>query len=264
MVEKDCEWILPENLRMQEIRERTLVDRKELKGVGDFGAFYAFRTGVNCDLIKPHAITEDGVAGLYVDGLKDWLNKQGFNLAGKSILDLGCAMGAITGAFRANNKGANVVGVDISSDAIEYAVNHYPLCTFYCQSATDLDNVPDESYDIVHAKEFYPFTRTDDAEYQLEYFRTFHRILKADGVICLAMFAVSRGLCNTYRALIPELKKIGYQSFTMKETMVPLKMYKLFRSLTYNDLLYQAFSAATNSIMKLRGASPTYLYLIRK
>ena len=49
MIEKDSEWILPENLRKQEERERKEVDGGKFDGRGDFGSYYAYLKGINFD-----------------------------------------------------------------------------------------------------------------------------------------------------------------------------------------------------------------------
>lgn len=59
MLEAESEWILPENLRQQEKRETLAVDNGTFLRDGDFGAFYAYRRGLNFDYIKAHAAADD-------------------------------------------------------------------------------------------------------------------------------------------------------------------------------------------------------------
>jgi ubiquinone/menaquinone biosynthesis C-methylase UbiE len=70
-----------------------------------------------------------------------------FNIKGKNVLDLGCAMGAITSAFA--DYGANATGVDIS----KYAIEKSPFKNIkkVCSPAWDLSMVEPNSIDFVHS-----------------------------------------------------------------------------------------------------------------
>ena len=91
-MEKDSEWILPENLNKQEKKSRKLID--EGKGNtnhgGDFGAYYAYRKGINYDYIKWHAYSSDHKALAYAKNLRALLKSADLRLEGE-ILDVGCA-----------------------------------------------------------------------------------------------------------------------------------------------------------------------------
>ena len=75
MIEKEPEWIFPENLRKQEERERKEVEDGTFDGGGDFGSYYAYYKGINLDFIKPHAYSDDQRAIKYVKNMTYLLQK---------------------------------------------------------------------------------------------------------------------------------------------------------------------------------------------
>ena len=98
MIEKDSEWILPENLRKQEERERKEVDNGTFDGGGDFGSYYAYFKGINLDFIKPHAVSDDQKAIKYVKNMTYLLQKNDLNIKG-NVIDIGCAIGTIANSI---------------------------------------------------------------------------------------------------------------------------------------------------------------------
>mgnify|MGYP006094369401 CR=1 FL=1 len=92
MIEKDSEWILPENLKKQEKKSWKLID--EGKGNSehgaDFSVYYAYRKGINYDYIKWHAYSNDHKALVYAKNLRALLKSANLRLE-REILDVGCA-----------------------------------------------------------------------------------------------------------------------------------------------------------------------------
>ena len=59
MLEESSKWILPENLdKVFKNNSWKIIDKGNNKNDhgGDFGAYYAFRNGINSELIKVHDI----------------------------------------------------------------------------------------------------------------------------------------------------------------------------------------------------------------
>ena len=152
MIEKDSEWILPENLKNQEKKSRKLIDdgKSITDHGGDFGSYYAYKKGINSDFIKSHAYTNDKRSLDYVKNLNSFLNSMNLKLDGE-IIDIGCAIGTITNAINIIN-GGGTYGLDLSEDGIEVARSKYPKCIFYNQSADDLSNFKNETFDIIHCR----------------------------------------------------------------------------------------------------------------
>jgi hypothetical protein len=82
MIEKDSQWILPENLKKQEEKSRELIDqgKGDTDHGDDFGAYYAYRKGINLDYIHPHATSDDSRAINYVKSLHAYLESKGSSL----------------------------------------------------------------------------------------------------------------------------------------------------------------------------------------
>ena len=198
-MKKESEWILPENLRQQEQRERGQVDRGEFDGGGDFGSYYAYRLGVSEEFIKSHAVSDDLWAMTYGRNLQALLGRMGLSLAGR-VLDVGCAVGSVTNAL-ARLASGDAMGIDISEDAILAAKERYPKCTFYHQSADTLDNFENGAFDVIHAREFYPFTRTSDAEYHQMYLELFRSKLRPGGYVVLQMVDLDEGFSSTFSSI---------------------------------------------------------------
>lgn len=263
VLEKDSIWILPENLREQEERERKQVEDGTFDGGGDFGSYYAYRKGVNLDFIKQHAVSDDRFALCYVRNLRSFLKTEKLTLEGK-ILDVGCAVGTITNAINKLNRNGQTYGLDISEDAIEVARKNYPACLFYNQSADNLDNFSDTFFDIIHAREFYPFTRTDDSTYQLKYLSLFCSKLKAGGFVVLKMAPRGKGFHNTYEQTTTQLKTIGYSTFK-RSICVPAKVYKIFGSISYNRFIIWLVSNYIAKVgLKFMKRKTGHLYILVK
>lgn len=78
----------------------------------------------------------------YAKWLQNW-----FNIAGKKVLDLGCAMGAISSAMA--DIGAKVVGVDVSLHAKN--VSQFRNYEHVIADISDMNMVAEKSVDRVHA-----------------------------------------------------------------------------------------------------------------
>ena len=117
MIEKESEWILPENLKKQEEREKKEVDEGTFDGRGDFGSYYSYLKGKNYDFIKPHAVSDDQRAIKYVKHMTYLLQKHDSKIKG-NVIDIGCAIGTISNGINILNKNGKFFSV-ISLDFYE-------------------------------------------------------------------------------------------------------------------------------------------------
>jgi len=177
-------WVLPENLLAVEKRLHDRPSGASPEPFGHAGAYLAYRTGLDGKLIRSHALADDGKGLAYVRSLSETLALMGHRI-GSAILDVGCGVGTITDALRRSVPGAEVSGMDLSSDAVLAAQERYPRCRFIRRSADELSLVPDASLDLIHAREFYPFTRTEDPGFHLRFLRAFAPKLRPGGLIIL-------------------------------------------------------------------------------
>lgn len=68
------------------------------------------------------------------------------DVAGKSVLDLGCGTGHLSGELQ--KFGANCIGVDVSERFIELARNRYPEATFQIANGAEVPFVKSNSIDV--------------------------------------------------------------------------------------------------------------------
>ena len=87
MIKKKSEWIIPKNLKNYEKKSRDLIGEGNvgLDHGGDFGAYYAYKKGINFNYIISHAVSDDLKAMEYEDYLKAFLKSKGFLFACKDI-----------------------------------------------------------------------------------------------------------------------------------------------------------------------------------
>ena len=261
MTDNDNNWVLPENLRKQEAAERAMVDGGDMK-VGHCGAYYAYRTGVDKTLIESHAVTEDAYALQYVQNIAALLGSMGVRLGG-NILDAGCGLGFITNALAKVNPKGRAFGLDISEDAVAVAGEKYPDCSFSAQSADELDNFEDGFFDIIHSREFYPFTRVDDADLHCRFLKAFAGKLKPGGAVLLQMIIEAHGFCNTYNGLNDRLRGFGYDRIKRK-VVVPLRLFRKAGALSYAAPVYGGIRLAAGVWGRFQPDRIGYLYYLRK
>lgn len=201
-LEKDEEWILPENLRRQEKEEIAKVDRNLDASGGDFGSYYRLLKDQNDDWARSHAVIDDAEADLYAGQVATALEADGPTPKDLALLDVGCGPGPITAALR-RRLGGSATGVDISESGTAYGRRRFPDCAFLA-AAVDENLVLPQKYDVIHAREFYPFTRTGDLETHRRYLDILLKYLKPGGVVVLTVLAEPKSLADNAPALAPD------------------------------------------------------------
>ncbi len=99
------------------------------------------------------------------------------NLKGATVLELGCATGDTTCALW--TRGANVIGCDLSADAIRIAHQRYPMIEFRTSSVDRLQFASGQ-FDVVIAFELIEHVLSPAA-----FVEEVHRLLKPGGVLAL-------------------------------------------------------------------------------
>jgi SAM-dependent methyltransferase len=209
----DEKWILASNLKnlekdtLDRIKKGEVADAEKAATEGDFGAYFSLLTGKNTDLVKPHAISDEHYIAAYVYQLKRVLDRSGcHNVA--SILDVGCGPGMLTKELSTIYPDSRIMGIDISESGIAYACKTYPRCRFKVVSVDESMNL-NEKFDLIHAREFYPFTRTGDFEFHRMYIETLGKHLNEHGALVLYLLPTSKSIAKNASALTPALEKIG-------------------------------------------------------
>jgi SAM-dependent methyltransferase len=107
------------------------------------------------------------LAALHVHPNKAW-----------SVLDIGCGLGRLT--RRLHESFGRATGVDVSAEMIARARTLSPDIDFQEVSGTDLQNLADESFDLVFS--FVVFQHLPRGSFVLDYLTEIARVLKPQGV----------------------------------------------------------------------------------
>lgn len=250
-VEKGSEWLLPENMKRAASAEEGL-----------YAAHKAYATGEDPTLIQPHAIIDFHYALNYAHGLAAALRRLGIELAG-NILDAGCAAGTITGALhQAANAGGECCGIDLSAPLIACAAETFPDCRFSVCSADALGEFEDGYFDIIHAREFYPFTRSASASFHWYFLDCFARKLRPGGAVIAVQIIERRGLADSFGALCAAAHAHGFSKVS-RHVMAPNRLYRKIGDFAYSRFLYPAITLATYALEKLSPGWVTYTYVFR-
>jgi ubiquinone/menaquinone biosynthesis C-methylase UbiE len=99
-------------------------------------------------------------------------------VSGLTVLDAGCGTGYLTKLLA--DRGAKVIGVDLSERMIEVARAQSPGIDFRVDSCSELSTIPDSAFDLLVSN--YVLMDTPDLDGTL---RAFHRVLKPGGAAVL-------------------------------------------------------------------------------
>lgn len=104
---------------------------------------------------------------------------------GGKVLDVACGGGYMTDCFA--RMGFSATGFDMSEDAIAIAKREYPECQFFVGNGADpLSILPPHEFDVVHIREFHPFTRLDDFDFQKAVISGYLQVLKPGGMLIIS------------------------------------------------------------------------------
>lgn len=134
------------------------------------------------------------------------------NLTGKKILDLGCGSGIL--ADKLSDSAKQVIGVDISQSWIDQCHNIYRQknLTFFQSSATNLQNLKTNSFDIVIINMVLPNVyKITDVE---NIFQEVKRITKTNGVL---VFSDLHPICKMTKIEGPRKQKYSKNFSYFKE-----------------------------------------------
>lgn len=247
-------WILAENLKRTEQKDIERVARGEDGSQSDFAAYYALLTGTNTEWAGMHAVADERYLASYLRQLARLISA---NLAHgnstPSLLDVGCGPGFLTQRMH-SGLGCNAMGIDISESGIRYARAQFPGCRFEVV-AVEKSMELGEQFDIVHAREFYPFTRTADLDFHKEYTEALARHVKQGGIMVLTLLSKSNSLAPNADSLAPTLAQFGMTPF--KRIVVANKQIPSWVPLPLARL-------ATKLAMKLKGRPAVEFYLSRR
>jgi len=109
----------------------------------------------------------------------------GDSFAPKRIIDIGCGLGFNTFELKKIYPDAEVLGVDLSSDAIKYASKSFTCCTFKKLLINPKDDNLEKNNDLICVFEFYPFTRTSSIDEHKKYMLHLLRSMSVNGKLVI-------------------------------------------------------------------------------
>ncbi len=96
------------------------------------------------------------------------------------ILDVGCGLGAVANVLKQTWPSANVTGINISQNQIDYANQTFPDCTFQCMDATQLA-FESNSFDLLVSIE-----AANHFDTRIDFLKEAYRVLKPNGTLCMS------------------------------------------------------------------------------
>lgn len=262
MVMEDAAWAKPEELKKAEGEAIKRALSGEFDPGNDYSAYYAYKTGADRNLIRHHAVSDERQASEYARSVHSLLKMFGLGFAG-NVIDLGCAIGVIPEQIRKITGIETVTGIDISETGIEVARRDYPQCQFSCQPADDLSNFPDAYANVIHGREFYPFTRTNDFEFQISCLKGYLPKLKPGGAVVLSMVCLSKGLCTNWPSTRNRLLKDGY-SVAEENVLIHNAIFRRLGEVCYKQPIYGVLTLMQRILGLVLGKKIMYVYVIIK
>lgn len=262
MAMDDAAWARPEELKKAEAEAVKRARDGDFGSQDDYSAYYAYKTGVNRELIRNHAVSDEAQAATYVTNVDALLRRLGVAFSG-NVIDLGCAIGIIPEHIRRLGTASEVTGVDISETAIEVARRDYPECRFVCQTANDLGNFPPGYASLIHGREFYPFTRTNDVDFQVDCLTGYLNQLKAGGAVVLTMVCLSKGLCTNWPEARRRLLRAGY-SVAEKKVLIHPAVFRRLGRMCYKQPFHAILAGLQGMVARVLCRKTMYAYVIIK
>jgi len=207
-------WWSPEVLAQREREVRTAGAASETDVRNDFASYKALVQSGNTDTsglymhneVEPWRI--DTVCGDYATLIRRFRDH-----APKTIADLGCGAGFTTdGLYRVWSSGI-VTGFDVSVDAVQFARQRWPRCTFVDGAITPNAMLNGAPFDLLLCQEFYPFTRTGSLAVHRDWLRYLINNMSNDG---LAIIMVAASTHDSINDTYAELRR----EFTLRRVQV--------------------------------------------
>jgi len=231
------EWWEPSSLVHSEKSIKEITDIKEIDLRNDFGSYrHVILTGniESAELKLHNDVTPEAKVAM--------LGKIIRTKNPSSILDVGCGMGYTTGALAKKYPNAEVLGVDVSSDAIEFASIKHRQAQFIATAVTPGVTALGR-FDLIYCFEFYPFTRNVDIEKQSAFIKHFSEQLTSQGELVIYQ------KWNNPLSLSAILGDVQKKCVNFKFTLVPIPHHKIYKVLPSLKLAI-FISTSLNKILK--------------
>ena len=118
------------------------------------------------------------------------------------IYDVGCGLGFATNEISKEYPRAEVIGMDISDDAITFGKKNFPNCKFLSEAIDPENEKQIFQADLIFATEFYPFTRTSNLNDHKQYLAHLTDGLSEEGkLVIIQLWDDSESLSINYNEL---------------------------------------------------------------
>lgn len=236
------EWFDPETLdTAQKQAYGTRAD--DLRPSGDYGSYAIANRGAG--LAASHVNNHNLVYGAYrVAQYACILGRRAFD----RIADLGCGLGITTDALARRYAQAEVIGFEISQDAVEFAQKTFQGPRFLRVAINPATTLPG-LFDLILCQEFYPFTRTSDRETHRAYVEHLLRHLRPAGVILIELSERDRD-----KSILATIDSLGFDA---KIRSLPFdRVYRylplFWPALIASKILSSLLSRATNKCILIQ------------
>ena len=208
---ENSDWWKPQNLEKSEKKFRHKNELGEVDVHNDFGS-YKVMLSTN-DATKSAISSHNEITPSYrVKAIKKILG--GF--IPEKIYDLGCGLGFTTNEISNEYPCAEVIGMDISEDAIAFGKKNFPNCQFLCEAVNPEHKDQVFCADLIYAFEFYPFTRTSDLNDHKQYLAHLTDELSEKGkLVIFQLWNNPESLSTNYSKLVTLFPNFQFRLYTM-------------------------------------------------
>lgn len=208
---KKNDWWKPNNLKNSEKNFVEQNDLGQLDAHNDFGS-YKLMLALN-DRAKSKISSHNETTPSYrVKAIKKILG----DFDPQKIYDVGCGLGFTTNEISKEYPRAEVVGMDISDDAIAYGKKYFPDCQFFSEAVDPENKKQVFPADLICAFEFYPFTRTSNLSDQRLYLIHLTDNLTEEGkLVIFQLWDNPESLSVNYEELVSSFPKLNFELHSM-------------------------------------------------
>ena len=241
---EESNWILPDNLSRKEADYRK--GKIPADSGDDFGSYYLLARNQENTGIELHNAC--GYRAVHFAKAIMYLMRR-YKISPATIADMGSGAGFTASQIRLLCPQSKIQCNELSHDAVSYGQAAFPEIIFH-QFEIRPDTNFGATFDMICAREFYPFTRTNSFEFQQSYIELFTRHLNANGWLIIA-------LAHTDKCLLNNLQKLKE---THPELEVQIDPLSFFRNVRFFSLA-QCLSVCIRKLLRRRDR---YFLLLRR
>ncbi|MDB2676662.1 class I SAM-dependent methyltransferase [Amylibacter sp.] len=205
------DWWMPKNLKKLEKKYQEEIDLETIDVRNDFGSYKIMlaKNDPAKSLIHAH---NDITPNYRVKIMKKILGD--FNP--QKIYDVGCGLGFTTDEISKEYPFAEVIGMDISKDAVAYGKKNFPNCQFLAEAVDPENGKQFLGADLICAFEFYPFTRTNNFIDHRQYISYLTDEISENGKLVIFQYwDNSESLSENYKDIVSSFTHLKFELYKM-------------------------------------------------